>query len=60
LVNVLSVLRFTYSDYPYGIFDLFLLYNNHLIKKKHLWPTITIIESGVRNREYTPTIDSER
>jgi ABC-type nickel/cobalt efflux system permease component RcnA len=30
------------------------------IKKKHLWPTITIIESGVRNGEYTPTVDSER
>jgi hypothetical protein len=58
LVDVLSVLRFTYSDYPYGIFDHFLLYNNHLIKQKHLWPTITIIESGVRNGEYTLTVDS--
>jgi hypothetical protein len=45
LVDVLSVLRFTYSDYPYGIFNLFLLYKNHLIKKS-LCPTITIIESG--------------
>jgi hypothetical protein len=26
LAIVLSVLRFTYSDYPFGIFKLFLLY----------------------------------
>jgi hypothetical protein len=60
LVDVLSALRFTYSDYPYGIFNLFLLYKNHL-KKKTFVPNnhnnrIGVV--GVRNGEYTPTIDS--
>jgi hypothetical protein len=46
LVDVLSVLRFTYSDYPYGVFNLFFLYKKSSNKEKRLCPTITIIESG--------------
>ena len=33
LTLVLSVLRFTDSDYPYGVFNLFLLYANNFIEK---------------------------
>ena len=32
LAIVLSVLRFTDSDYPFGIFKLFLLYDKNLRK----------------------------
>ena len=32
LTIVLSVLRFTNSDYPFGIFKLFLLYDKNLRK----------------------------